>query len=103
MKTGLLIAMLGFSSLVLADAKNDVDESILRTNSALKSYKETYVNQPQNKAFAQSPDGSWNWRSDRVTVDMAVEDALTACNRSLKKDAPPCVIVNINGLWIKPQ
>ena len=78
-------------------------EKILRTNAALKSYQESYVDSPGNKAFAQSPDGHWNWRSDRVSPEMAQEDALASCNKHVRKDERPCVIVNMNGEWIKPQ
>jgi len=79
------------------------DEKILRTNAALKSYKEFYVDSPGNKAFAQSPEGHWNWRSDRVTLEQAQEDALSSCNKHVGKGDRPCVIININGEWIRPQ
>jgi|GEM_PF-3279876 len=80
-----------------------VNEKILRTNKALKSYQESYIDSPGNKAFAQSPDGHWNWRSDRVSPEVAQEDALASCNKHVRKDERPCVIVNMNGEWIKPQ
>jgi hypothetical protein len=79
------------------------DEKVLRTNRALKSYNDEYLVASHNKAFAQSPDGHWNWRSDRVTVEMAKEDALAGCNKHLRKKEKACVIVNVNGEWIKPQ
>ena len=80
-----------------------LDERVLRTNKALKSFKGPYVNASTNKAFAQSPGGHWNWRSDRVTADLAIEDALAACNKHVKKNEPACVIVNVNGEWVSPQ
>lgn len=117
MKLKYVLAALVFSHSVIADqsgsqssesaTKSDEglksEESILRTNAALKSYKEDYLLHPQNKAFAQSPDGHWNWRSDRVTVEMAKEDALAGCNKYTKKDGQACVIVNVNGEWVKPK
>jgi hypothetical protein len=80
-----------------------VDETILRTNAALKSFKESYSQSPSNRAFAQSPEGHWNWRSDRVTLEQAQEDALASCNKHVRKNERECVIININGEWIKPQ
>ncbi|HOY21516.1 MAG TPA: hypothetical protein PK002_00080 [Cellvibrio sp.] len=111
MKLKYLLAVLVFAQCAGADQSGsqssesivNSDESILRTNAALKSYKEEYLLQQQNKAFAQSPDGHWNWRSDRVTVEMAKEDALAGCNRHTKKDGQACVIVNVNGEWVKPK
>jgi len=117
MKFKFLMVALIFSHCVIADqsgsqpsenaAKSEEivksEESVLRTNAALKSYKEDYLLHPQNKAFAQSPDGHWNWRSDRVTVEMAKEDALAGCNKYTKKDGQACVIVNVNGEWVKPK
>jgi hypothetical protein len=123
MKLKFIMAALIFSHCVMADqsgsqssesaVKSDEsvkttesiknEESILRTNAALKSYKDEYLLHPQNKAFAQSPDGHWNWRSDRVTVEMAKEDALAGCNKYTKKDGQACVIVNVNGEWVKPK
>ena len=86
-----------------SEKKVTLDESILRTNKALKSFKKSYLNASTNKAFAQSPNGHWNWRSDRVTADLAIEDALAACNKHVKKNEPACVIVNVNGEWVSPQ
>lgn len=119
MKTQLLVAMLAFTQLVMAGEADEsklsgdtstmatetvrVDEKILRTNAALKSYRETYVNLPHNKAFAQSPEGHWNFRSDRVTPEIAKEDALAACNKHVRKKEQPCAIVNINGEWVEPR
>ena len=123
MKVKFIMAALIFSHCVMADqsgsqtseniTRNDEsikntetiknEESVLRTNAALKSYKEEYLLQPHNKAFAQSPDGHWNWRSDRVTVEMAKEDALAGCNKYTKKDGQACIIVNVNGEWVKPK
>ncbi|RYZ99009.1 MAG: hypothetical protein EOO68_13010, partial [Moraxellaceae bacterium] len=62
-----IIALLGFASIANSDengaatdkdgsvARIDgtlIDESILRTNAALKSYKNDYLARPENKAFA---------------------------------------------------
>ena len=81
-----------------------LDEKVLRTNRALKSYNEEYLVASRNKAFAQSPEGHWNWRSDRVTVEMAKEDALAGCNKHVKQNESACVIVNVNGEWVQsPQ
>ena len=37
-----------------------INERVLRTNAALKSYNEEYLPKPQHKAFAQSPEGAWS-------------------------------------------
>ncbi|RYY76492.1 MAG: hypothetical protein EOO52_03010 [Gammaproteobacteria bacterium] len=79
-----------------------LNEKVLRTNKALKSYNEEYLVAPDNKAFAQSPEGHWNFRSDRVTVEMAKEDALAGCNKHVRPKESACVIVNVNGEWVQP-
>ncbi len=79
-----------------------INEKVLRTNKALKSYNEEYLVASHNKAFAQSPEGSWNWRSDRVSIEMAKEDALAGCNKHVKPKESACVIVNVNGEWVQP-
>lgn len=78
-------------------------ESVLRTNSAVKAYREEYLLAPDNKAFAQSTSGHWSWHSDRVNIEMAKEDALAGCNKYVKPKEPACVIVNVNGEWTTPQ
>lgn len=111
MKLKCLLAALIFSHSTMADQSESqsnegaakIDESILSTNAALKDYKEIYVNRPQNRAFAQSPNGHWNWRSDRVSIEIAKEDALAACNKHVKKNEPRCEVINVNGEWIAPQ
>jgi hypothetical protein len=80
-----------------------VDESVLRTNAALKSYNEEYLQKPLHKAFAQSPDGGWSWRGDRVTIEMAMEDALNSCNKVVRKNESPCEVINVDGEWVTPK
>ncbi len=75
-------------------------EEILRSNEALQGYKNEYSAAKENKAFAQSPDGTWAWRSDRTSAQLAQEDAIKACNSYLKEKGKPCLVVNINGKWI---
>lgn len=74
-------------------------EEIIRTKSALRSYHSEYLKAPSHKAFAQSTEGRWIWRSSRTSVEYAIEDALMACNEKLKEGQPRCEIINVNGVW----
>lgn len=75
-------------------------EEILRKNDALQEYKNQYSMAKENKAFAQSPNGAWAWRSNRTSAQLAQDDAIKACNSYLKENDKPCFVVNINGNWI---
>ena len=71
------------------------------SNKALVSFKGDYANAPKNKAFAQSPSGAWNWKSDRTSIEHATTSALIGCQRNNKKseDVYPCKVIHINDSW----
>ena len=77
-------------------------EAVLISKKALKSYRDKFVNVKNDKAFAQSTNGSWSWRSSKTSKDDAIEKALTSCHKSNKKheQAFPCQIVNVNDNWL---
>lgn len=77
-------------------------ESII-TNEALKSFKTGYANATDNKAFAQSASGAWNWKSNRTSIEHAKNSALIGCQRNNKKseDLYPCKVIHLNGNWIE--
>lgn len=77
-------------------------ESII-TNQALKSFNTGYENATENKAFAQSASGAWNWKSNRTSIEHAKNSALIGCQRNNKKseDSYPCKVIHLNGNWIK--
>jgi hypothetical protein len=72
------------------------------TNSALKSYKNKYVNAKSHKAFAQSKSGAAYWKSDRTSKKHAMESALVSCQVHNKKfeSMYPCRIINVDGVWV---
>ncbi len=78
------------------------DESLIMSNKALDSYREKFVGTTKHKAFAQSDNGSWSWRSSTRSRDDAIAKALTACRKNNKKHetAFPCRIVNLNDNWL---
>ena len=77
-------------------------ESII-TNQALKSFKTGYANATENKAFAQSASGAWNWKSNRTSIEHAKNSALIGCQRNNKKseDLYPCKVIHLNNNWIE--
>lgn len=80
-----------------------IEEKILHINEALKSYREDYLKRPTHKAFAQAPDGTWSWRSDRTSIEFAKQDALLACNDAIKGNKLKCEIINLDGEWVIPN
>ncbi|MDF1764226.1 MAG: hypothetical protein P1U57_12530 [Oleibacter sp.] len=77
-------------------------ESII-TRKALDSYNSEYLDATENKAFAQSLTGAWDWKSNRTSVEHAKTSALVGCQRHNRKseDVYPCEIININGVWVE--
>jgi len=77
-------------------------ESTLISKKALKSYRGKFLNETNDKAFAQSANGSWSWRSSKTSKDDAIEKALTSCHKNNKnhEQAFPCQIVNVNDNWL---
>lgn len=75
-------------------------DEVLRTRAAMDAYRRDYLPTKGHKAFAQSVDGAWSWRGERVSRQFAEDDAVRACNAFLRKNDAPCVIVNVNGNWV---
>lgn len=73
------------------------------SNKALESFNEKYLPANENKAFAQSLSGAWDWRSNRTSVDHAKTSALVGCQRNNEQseDLYPCRIINVNGEWVE--
>jgi hypothetical protein len=78
------------------------DESVFASKKALTSYRGKYIGNTKNKAFAQSDNGAWSWRSSSVSKEDAKAKALAACRKNNKnhEDSFPCRIVNVNDQWI---
>jgi len=84
---------------LLEEQKN---EAVLMSKKALKSFEEKFVNEIKNKAFAQSTNGSWSWKSSKTSKDDAIEKALSSCRKINRKHERvfPCRVVNVNGNWL---
>ena len=76
-------------------------ESDIMTNKALGSYRKKYMAVNTNKAFAQSVNGSWSWRSSKTSRNEAIKKALSSCQQNNKKYEAlyPCKIINVNNEW----
>lgn len=73
------------------------------SNKALDSFNGEYAMATKNKAFAQSVSGSWNWKSNRTSIEHAETSALIGCQRNNKKseDLYPCRVIHINDRWVE--
>ena len=84
--------------------KNDKKEieSIIG-NDALRAFKAEYAAASDNKAFAQSVSGSWNWKSNRTSESHAITSALIGCQRNNKRSEVlyPCKVINVNDEWVE--
>lgn len=78
-----------------------VGEASIVTNQALKSYREEYVYATEHKAFAQSDMGAWSWKSNRTSIQHAIENSLIDCQKNNKRHEAkyPCEIINVDGKW----
>ena len=78
------------------------DESLIMSKKALNSYREKFIHTTRDKAFAQSDNGTWSWRSSPLSKQDATEKALAGCRKNNKKHeaAFPCRIINLNDKWI---
>ena len=74
---------------------------MLMSKKALNSYREKFLTERKNKAFAQSDTGSWSWRSSAKSEADAKQKALSSCRKNNKKHEAfyPCRIVNTNNNW----
>ena len=74
--------------------------SSIVSNDALKTYYE-YRYAKNNRAFAQSKNGTWAIVSNITSVELAKKMALGRCNFHNKKNLykQPCKIINVNGYW----
>ena len=86
----------------IPDFTGSVDDLI--SVKAQESYKTNYVKDTGLKVFAQSKDGSWNWRSSKdpeKSIESLTEDVLKKCGQNWRKRLGyPCKVVNINGDWV---
>ena len=73
------------------------------SNRAMESFQGEYADAPENKAFAQSVSGAWNWKSNRTSIEHAKTSALVGCQRNNKKseDLYPCEVIHVNDTWLK--
>ena len=76
-------------------------ESAIMSNKALNAYRQKYLDITRDKAFAQSDNGAWSWRSSKTSESDAVKKALAACRKNNKNhdEVFPCRIINVNNSW----
>ena len=76
-------------------------ESAIMSNKALNAYRQKYLDVTRDKAFAQSDNGAWSWRSSKTSESDAVKKALAACRKNNKNhdEVFPCRIINVNNSW----
>ena len=76
-------------------------ESDIMSNKALNAYQHKYKDVTRDKAFAQSVNGAWSWRSSKKSVSDAIEKALSSCRQNNKEHEAlfPCKIINVNNSW----
>ncbi len=79
-------------------AKSEAD---IMSKKALKTFQQEYLKVKRDKAFAQSANGAWSWRSSKVSVSDAINNALAACQKTNKNHEQnfPCKIINVNNKW----
>ena len=84
-----------------ADTRVAKSASDIMTNKALGSYRKKYMTETSDKAFAQSVNGTWSWRSSKTSRNEAIKKALSACQKQNKKYEAlyPCKIINVNTEW----
>lgn len=77
------------------------DMDALMTNQAVASYRNEYLKATAHKAFAQSDSGAWSWKSNRTSIEHAINNALIGCRANNKRSEAeyPCKIINIDGEW----
>jgi uncharacterized membrane protein YhaH (DUF805 family) len=51
----------------------------------------------KHKAFAASPDGSWGWKSEVASTDIAMSEAMATCEKHRPLSQRPCVLIDVNG------
>jgi TonB family protein len=74
---------------------------VLRSTNAIAEYVGPYANAKEHKAFAQSPLGVWGSATDKASEDEAKASALAQCQNSAPDGDPPCLIVDLEGDFIK--
>ena len=71
----------------------------LRSNEQVENYHEYLEYKKKHKAFAVSDDGyAFSWRGNRVSAEVARDDAMEDCNKYTKDNGPKCYIYSINGI-----
>ncbi len=51
----------------------------------------------KHKAFAASPDGSWGWKSDAASADIAMSEAMSTCEKHRPPSQRACLLIDVNG------
>lgn len=95
-----MIKYLFVSFYLFSTCLNASGVSSIITNDALKVYYE-YRYAKNNRAFAQSKNGTWAIVSNITSVELAKKMALERCNFHNKKNQynQACKIINVNGHW----
>jgi len=91
------------SNVLVEDSHDELNgRSIIIMNAALESYTKGYMKEPSHKAFAQSEQGTWTWKSKRTSKEHAINNALSGCkDKNAELEAKyPCIIINVDGKWV---
>lgn len=85
----------------MVDRKAD-SAGVLISKRANDVYELQYFTAQNNKAIAQSRNGTWSWTKNQPNADLAMDDALASCRERNQshEDSAPCQLVNVNGFWI---
>ncbi|MBY0443980.1 MAG: hypothetical protein K2Q15_02060 [Burkholderiales bacterium] len=84
-------------------AERVLEEKMIIQNDALLAYESKYKPANKNKAFAQSPNGTWAYASNHTNIDAVKERVLNDCNQFDQSKLDTCTIININDEWIYEQ
>lgn len=76
--------------------------SLLR-GEAQAAFNESYLSEPNHKAFAVSPSGGWGWVARRSSAADAARGAMQECESRRPAYTAPCELVNVNGQWAPGQ
>ncbi|MGK7887127.1 MAG: hypothetical protein AB4057_21175 [Crocosphaera sp.] len=90
------ISLLLVSSATFAQQISQEVINTLRHNSTIEGYK-TYLKKSNHRAFAHSSNGPWGWAADRATQEIAIQDAIRACNQHRERGDAPCKIFSVDG------
>ncbi len=66
-----------------------------------KDYFKRYSKQDGHKAYAHSEGGYAYFSGGLISPELAAAKALASCNEYNKKPEIPCVVINVDGRWVK--